>query len=77
DITAPDKPIITQVLDVVESFSGPLVNGQTTNDNRPTLIGTAEAGARVEVFDIGVSLGLATLQPNGAWSFTPSQILGE
>lgn len=77
DITAPDKPIITQVLDDVESFTGPLVNGQTTNDNRPTLSGTAEAGARVEVFDNGVSLGLATLQPNGARTFTPSQNLGE
>lgn len=77
DITAPDKPIITQVLDDVESFTGPLVNGQTTNDNRPTLSGTAEAGARVEIFDNGVSLGLATLQPNGGWTFTPSQNLGE
>ncbi|ECB7945379.1 BapA prefix-like domain-containing protein [Salmonella enterica subsp. enterica serovar Kottbus] len=77
DITAPDKPIITQVLDDVESFTGPLVNGQTTNDNRPTLSGTAEAGARVEIFDNGVSLGLATLQSNGAWTFTPSQNLGE
>ncbi|HDW5230550.1 TPA: BapA prefix-like domain-containing protein [Salmonella enterica subsp. enterica serovar Typhi] len=77
DITAPDKPIITQVLDDVESFTGPLVNGQTTNDNRPTLSGTAEASARVEIFDNGVSLGLATLQPNGGWTFTPSQNLGE
>ncbi|CIM13674.1 VCBS repeat-containing protein [Salmonella enterica subsp. enterica serovar Typhi] len=77
DITAPDKPIITLVLDDVESFTGPLVNGQTTNDNRPTLSGTAEAGARVEIFDNGVSLGLATLQPNGGWTFTPSQNLGE
>ncbi|HAK0242438.1 TPA: BapA prefix-like domain-containing protein [Salmonella enterica] len=77
DITAPDKPIITQVLDDVESFTGPLVNGQTTNDNRPTFSGTAEAGARVEIFDNGVSLGLATLQPNGTWTFTPSQNLGE
>ncbi|ELH1492365.1 TPA: BapA/Bap/LapF family large adhesin [Salmonella enterica subsp. enterica serovar Typhi] len=77
DITAPDKPIITQVLDDVESFTGPLVNRQTTNDNRPTLSGTAEAGARVEIFDNGVSLGLATLQPNGGWTFTPSQNLGE
>ncbi|EDV4563223.1 BapA prefix-like domain-containing protein [Salmonella enterica subsp. enterica] len=77
DITAPDKPIITQVLDDVESVTGPLVNGQTTNDNRPTLSGTAEDGARVEVFDNGVSLGLATLQPNGGWTFTPSQNLEE
>ncbi len=65
------------MLDDVESFTGPLVNGQTTNDNRPTLSGTAEAGARVEIFDNGVSLGLATLQPNGGWTFTPSQNLGE
>lgn len=77
DITAPDKPIITQVLDDVESVTGPLVNGQTTNDSRPTLSGTAEVGARVEVFDNGVSLGFATLQPNGGWTFTPSQNLGE
>ncbi|EDV1505652.1 BapA prefix-like domain-containing protein [Salmonella enterica subsp. salamae] len=77
DITAPDQPIITQVLDDVESVTGPLVNGQTTNDNRPTLSGTVEAGARVEVFDNGVSLGFATLQPNGGWTFTPSQNLEE
>lgn len=77
DITTPDKPIITQVLDDVESVTGPLVNGQTTNDSRPTLSGTAEVGARVEVFDNGVSLGFATLQPNGGWTFTPSQNLGE
>lgn len=77
DITAPDKPIISQVLDDVESFTGPLANGQTTNDSRPTLSGTAEAGARVEVFDNGVSLGLATLQSNGSWTFTPLQNLSE
>lgn len=77
DITAPDKPIISQVLDDVESLTGPLANGQTTNDSRPTLSGTAEAGARVDVFDNGVSLGLATLQPDGGWTFTPSQNLSE
>ncbi|VFS85011.1 large repetitive protein [Salmonella enterica subsp. enterica] len=74
DITAPDKPIITQVLDDVESFTGPLVNGQTTNDNRPPLAVRRRPARVVEVFDNGVSLGLATLQPNGAWTFTPSQI---
>ncbi len=32
----PDKPIITPgALDDVESFTGPLVNGQNRNDNRP------------------------------------------
>ncbi|WP_411904899.1 Ig-like domain-containing protein, partial [Salmonella enterica] len=77
DSTSPDTPILTQVRNDVERFTGPLVNGPTTHDNRPTLSGTAEAGARVEVFDTGFSLGLATLQPNGAWTFTPSQNLGE
>lgn len=33
DITAPDNPIIPQVLDDVESFTEPLTNGQTTNNS--------------------------------------------
>lgn len=77
DITAPDKPIILQVWDDVEGDTGPLTSGQTTNDNRPTLSGTAEAGSTVEIFDNGVSIGLAVMQPNGSWSFTPQSDLGE
>ncbi|POT56297.1 Ig-like domain repeat protein [Citrobacter amalonaticus] len=77
DTTAPDKPVISQVLDDVEGDTGPLTSGQTTNDNRPTLSGTAEAGSSVEIFDNGQSLGFAVMQPNGSWSFTPQTGLGE
>ncbi|WP_459584261.1 Ig-like domain-containing protein, partial [Enterobacter hormaechei] len=57
--------------------TGPLTSGQTTNDNRPTLSGTAEAGSTVEIFDNGTSLGVAVMQPDGSWSFTPQTDLGE
>ncbi|MDN8552380.1 Ig-like domain-containing protein [Citrobacter werkmanii] len=77
DTTAPDKPIILQVFDDVAGDTGPLTSGQTTNDNRPTLSGTAEAGSTVEIFDNGTSLGVAVMQPDGSWSFTPQTDLGE
>ncbi|HAD4605662.1 TPA_asm: BapA prefix-like domain-containing protein [Salmonella enterica subsp. enterica serovar Typhi str. CT18] len=74
DITAPDKPIITQVLDDVESFTGPLVNGQTTNDSRPTLNGTGEAGATITLYENGTVIGTTTAQPDGAWSVSTSTL---
>ncbi|VEB55532.1 large repetitive protein [Salmonella enterica subsp. enterica] len=47
DTTAPQTPILTSVVDdVAGGVTGNLANGQITNDNRPTLNGTAEAGQR-------------------------------
>lgn len=37
DATAPGAPVITSVVDDVGSIQGPVLNGNPTNDNRPTL----------------------------------------
>lgn len=46
-----------------------------TNDNTPTISGTAPASSVVELFEGTTKLGEATADTNGAWTFTPSQKL--
>ena len=70
DTTAPDPAGNIVVSDNVGSSQGPLLNGQTTDDNTPTLTGTAEAGAVVKVYDGSVLLGSVTAGADGRWSFT-------
>ncbi|MCZ4335762.1 Ig-like domain-containing protein, partial [Aeromonas hydrophila] len=48
-----------------------------TDDLQPTLSGTAEANARVEIFDKGVKLGETLADAYGKWTFTPAQPLAE
>lgn len=70
DTTAPAPAGNIVVSDNVGSSQGPLLNGQTTDDNTPTLTGTAEAGATVRVYDGSVLLGSVTAGADGRWSFT-------
>ncbi len=53
DITAPNAPIIISVIDNVPDVVGPMQNGQTTNDPKPTITGTAEVGATITIYDNG------------------------
>lgn len=55
DLTSPDAPVITPI---------------TTYSLRPTLSGTGETGAQLELFDNGVSVGTATVNGSGNWSLT-------
>lgn len=66
DTTAPDAPVITSP-----------TNGSTTNDTTPTVSGTAEAHATVEVFDGATSLGTTAADGSGAWSLTPAAPLAD
>lgn len=77
DITAPDLPVILDVQDDVTGIIGTILNGNTTNDNRPTLSGTAEIGSTVKVYENGNPLGTATIDGTGQWTFTPSSPLSE
>ncbi|WP_139768593.1 Ig-like domain-containing protein, partial [Salmonella enterica] len=47
-------------------------NGALTNDSRPTLNGTGEAGATIRILDNGVEIGSATADQSGNWRFTPN-----
>lgn len=73
DITAPNAPIIISVIDNVPDVVGPMQNGQTTNDPKPTITGTAEVGATITIYDNGKPiLGTLTTDGKGGWSFVPS-----
>nr|WP_184280418.1 Ig-like domain-containing protein [Serratia fonticola] len=74
---APNPPVITSVEDNAEPHTGALQKGDVTNDNTPTLNGTALAGGTVTVFDNGVAIGSTVANSNGAWTFTPSPALGD
>ena len=78
DTVAPSTPILTSVMDDITGgvFNAALSNGQLTNDARPTLNGTAEAGSTVNIYDGSTLLGTALVQSNNSWSFTPTTPLG-
>ncbi|MDM3289158.1 Ig-like domain-containing protein [Citrobacter sp. Ce105] len=77
DITAPGTPIITAVTDDQPMYQGPLDNGDVTNDSKPKLEGTAEAGSQVKIYDNGTLLTTVTADINGNWNYTPASALGE
>ena len=72
DTVAPNLPAITSVVDDVGTITGPIGNNQPTDDTRPTLNGTAEANATINIFDNGVLLGTTTANGSGVWTFTPT-----
>lgn len=76
DTTPPALPVLTSITDDVGNAATPVANGGLTNDARPTLTGTAEAGATVTIYDNGVQIGTA-VATGGAWSFTPSTPLAD
>ncbi|MBD5704913.1 Ig-like domain-containing protein, partial [Citrobacter freundii] len=61
DTTAPLAPLITSIIDDVSPGSGPLDKGQITNDSRPTLNGTGEAGATITLYDNGITYATTTV----------------
>jgi len=56
----PAPPVITSPAD-----------GTNTNNNKPTISGTGEAGATVTVYDGTTSIGTAVVDSNGNWSLVP------
>ncbi|WP_235186730.1 Ig-like domain-containing protein, partial [Serratia sp. DD3] len=72
---APVPPVITSVEDNVGPVTEPLQKGKVTDDNTPTLKGTAVAGGIVKVYDDGEVIGSVKVENNGSWSFTPETAL--
>jgi uncharacterized protein (TIGR03382 family) len=66
DTTAPAAPVVLTPAD-----------GTVTSDSTPTYSGTAEAGSTVTVIVDGISVGTATADGAGAWSFTPAAPLAD
>ncbi len=74
DTTLPGAPVITSVTDDVAPITGTITNNGVTNDNRPQLTGTAEAGSTVTIYDKGIAIGTALVGSNGSWTFTPGTL---
>ena len=62
DTQAPGKPTIDSVFDDVGAITGNVPKGGVTDDAVPQIKGKAEAGATVEVFDGGKSIGTTTAE---------------
>jgi hypothetical protein len=68
----PVDPTIALAAPSIVSFStdSGVVGDGITNDNTPTLIGSAQANSTVKVYDGATLLGSTTANGSGAWSFT-------
>lgn len=69
DTTAPAAPVIASF-----SEDSGVENDFITKDTTITLNGTSAAGASIEVFDGATSLGTATADGSGNWSFTTAAL---
>ncbi|EMC8872767.1 Ig-like domain repeat protein, partial [Escherichia coli] len=63
-----------QVTDNAGEDTGTLNSGSVTDDDTPTLSGTAEAGATITIYDGDTVLGTAIADEDGRWSFTPDAL---
>ncbi|WP_159071626.1 retention module-containing protein [Campylobacter concisus] len=72
DFTAPNVKI-TGIIDNVEGgvYKGN-VAGTNTNDNKPTIKGTADANQKVVLYDNNKEMGRVTADKDGNWEFKPS-----
>ncbi|CAM4022806.1 Ig-like domain-containing protein [Rahnella bruchi] len=70
DTTAPIPPVINWAYDNVGKETGYTFNGDTTDDTTPMLLGYAEAGAIVKIYDGSLLIGSTLADRHGSWSFT-------
>lgn len=69
DITPPATPIITDVVDDVQTFVGTIVSGATTDDRTPLISGTGELGTKIFVYSENIQIGMTEVDTTGHWSF--------
>lgn len=65
-------PTIDEIRDDVGDIQDPLLDGSTTDDTTPTLVGSGVAGDIIIIRNNGLEIGREIVQPDGTWSFTPN-----
>lgn len=70
----PGVPVIVSIMDDFAPSTGPLSNNQATNDNTPTLSGTADANSTVTIYDNGTIIDSVLADGNGNWTGPPTPI---
>lgn len=69
DYNAPEQPEILRVKDDVGSQTGNLTSGDISDDLQPEIIGVAEPGSTVTIYDGAKILGTTKADTNGRWIF--------
>ncbi|BEV07812.1 retention module-containing protein [Methylophilus sp. DW102] len=77
DTNAPQDPSIVRIDDDFGAKQGPIQKNSTTDDTTPTVVGTAGANLKINVYDNGVLIGTTTSDAKGDWVFTPTKPLSE
>ncbi|PXX21400.1 MULTISPECIES: Ig-like domain-containing protein [Burkholderia] len=77
DPTAPDRPVITGVIDNFGDEIGPIASGERTDDRTPEIRGTAQKGSLVMIYDGDVLLGSTMADADGNWMFVPATPLAD
>ena len=77
DKVVPELPLITGLVDDEGRITGAIADQAVTDDNTPTINGTAEANATLIVYDKGREIGRTTVGADGNWSFTPEPALAD
>lgn len=67
DLSPPDKPDITTILDDVGPITGPVGKNGLTDDTKPTIKGYAEPDSIVRVYSNDRLIGSVKAAKNGAW----------
>ncbi len=68
----PGVPVIVSIMDDFAPSTGLLSNNQATNDQTPTLSGTADANSTVNIYNNGVLVISVQADPSGNWTWTPT-----
>ena len=64
-----DDTVVAPTIDSISDDTGISSSDEITTDTTPAITGTAENNASVQVFDNAVSLGFATADSSGDWTF--------
>ncbi|MGM8415490.1 Ig-like domain-containing protein [Enterobacter hormaechei subsp. xiangfangensis] len=75
DTVAPDAPTIEHIMDKVGKVTGEILEDAYTDDPKPEMSGTGEAGATITIYDNGKKIGETSVNDDGRWYFKPSENL--
>lgn len=78
DLSAPDQPVISDVLDNVGMIQGSIAHEGMTDDATPTLSGGGQTpGDIVIIKDNGSAIDQVIVDKDGKWTFTPNLPLND
>jgi len=77
DTVAPDAPTIEHIMDKVGKVTGEILEDAYTDDPKPEMSGTGEAGATIVIYDNGKKIGETTVNDDGRWYFKPTENLAD